>query len=171
MEFSLQTGDSTPKVVDNERQEDEKYSYATQLVFSSIMSMSLQSAIQLGVFEIIAKAGDGAKLSASEIAAKMPTTNPDSSAMVDRILRMLASYSVIDCSVAAGNGINDRNDNEPNFQRLYSLNPVTKYFVPNEDGVSLGPLMLLIQDKVFLDSWCVSFFFFYNNNINLVNLM
>ncbi|KAH9725625.1 Flavone 3'-O-methyltransferase 1 [Citrus sinensis] len=41
-------------------------------------------------------------------------------------------------------------------QRLYGLAPVSKYFVPNEEGVSLAPTLLIIQDKVNMDSWsCV----------------
>ena len=52
--------------------EEENFSYAMQLVSSSALSMSLKCAIDLGVFDIIAKAGPGAKLSPIEIAAKLP---------------------------------------------------------------------------------------------------
>uniref|UniRef100_A0A803RCK3 caffeate O-methyltransferase n=1 Tax=Cannabis sativa TaxID=3483 RepID=A0A803RCK3_CANSA len=134
--------ESSPQIVSDERkQEEENFAYAAQLVNSSVLSMSLQSAIELGVFDIIAKAGDAANLSAQEIVAQMPTTNPDAPRMLDRILRMLASHSVLACSL----------ENED--LRVYSLNGVSKLFVTNEDGVSLGPLMSLLQDKVFLDSW------------------
>ncbi|KAF4366479.1 hypothetical protein F8388_003717 [Cannabis sativa] len=134
--------ENSPQIVNDERkQEEENFAYAAQLVNSSVLSMSLQSAIELGVFDIIAKAGDAAKLSAQEIVAQMPTTNPDAPRMLDRILRMLASHSVLACSL----------ENED--LRVYGLNDVTKLFVTNEDGVSLGPFMSLLQDKVFLDSW------------------
>jgi caffeic acid 3-O-methyltransferase len=33
------------------------------------------------------------------------------------------------------------------------MTPVAKFFAPNSDGVSLGPLLSLTQDKVFLASW------------------
>ncbi|XP_048421857.1 caffeic acid 3-O-methyltransferase 1-like [Pyrus x bretschneideri] len=130
-------------------EEEENFCYATQLVFSSVLSMSMQSAIELGVFDIIAKAGPGAKLSSSEIAAHIGkgTRNSEAPMMLDRILRLLASHSILSCSAAA----NEEDGSDP--QRLYSLGPVSNYFVTNEDGVSLGPLMALIQDKVFLDSW------------------
>nr|POF20483.1 caffeic acid 3-o-methyltransferase [Quercus suber] len=49
------------------------------------------------------------------------------------------------CSVVA--------DDFGSFQRLYSLSPVSKHFVRNEDGVSLGPLLALSQDEVFIKSW------------------
>lgn len=136
---------NTPKVHDEERREEEEESfcYAAQLVNSLVLSMSLQSVIELGVFDIIAKAGEGAKLSAAEIVAQMPSNNLEAPMMVDRILRMLSSHSVLRCSVVADD------------QRVYSLTPVAKLFVTNEDGVSLGPLVALLQDKVFLDSWYV----------------
>ncbi|XP_038726207.1 caffeic acid 3-O-methyltransferase-like [Tripterygium wilfordii] len=129
--------------------EDEHFSYAMELVNSSVLPMALYAAIELEVFEILAKAGKGARLSSSEIAKQMPTKNPDAPMMIERILNLLASHSVVACYVdddghGSGSGL---------FRRLYGLTPVTKYFVKNEDGVSLGRLMALIQDKVFLESW------------------
>lgn len=135
------------------QEEEESFPYAMQLVNSCALPMALQSTIELGVFDILSKAGPGAKLSPSQIVAQMPSKNPKATVMLDRILRMLASYSVLGCSVVA--------DEFGSYQRLYSLSPVSKHFVRNEDGVSLGPLMALLQDKVFLDSWYVPFFPFY----------
>ncbi|KAH7510835.1 hypothetical protein FEM48_ZijujUnG0080300 [Ziziphus jujuba var. spinosa] len=65
------------------------------------MCMSLQCTIELGVFNIIGKAGPGAKLSPSDITAQMPTNNPEAPTMVDSILRVLACHSVLNCSVIA----------------------------------------------------------------------
>uniref|UniRef100_A0A2N9GZD0 caffeate O-methyltransferase n=1 Tax=Fagus sylvatica TaxID=28930 RepID=A0A2N9GZD0_FAGSY len=134
-----------PSLVDGDVKEDESFPYAIQLANSFALPMALQSTIELGVFDILAKAGPGAKLSPSQIVAQMPTKNPDAAMMLDRILRMLASHSVLACSAIA--------DDFGSFQRLYSLSSVSKHFVRNEDGVSLGPFMALLQDKVFLDSW------------------
>ena len=134
--------------VEEEEEEEESFSYATQLVDSAVLPMSLYAAVELGIFDIIAKAGEGAKVSALDIVAKMSTNNREAPMMVDRILRLLASYSVFGCSVVC-----DDHSNGTNFRRLYSLNSVSKHFVTNEDGVSMGPLMALSQDKVFLDSW------------------
>ncbi|KAH9781398.1 Flavone 3'-O-methyltransferase 1 [Citrus sinensis] len=123
---------------------DESFAYANQLVTGSVLPMTMQAAIELGVFKIIVKAGPGAKLSASEIAAQVPATkNKDAPIMLDRILRLLVSHGVVECSL----------DDIDGSQRLYGQSNVSRHFVPNEDGVSLGPLMALIQDKVFLDSW------------------
>ena len=79
--------------------------------------MALQTAVELGIFDVIAKAGEGAKLSAKDIAAQIGCENPEAAAMLDRVLKLLASHSVLCCSVA--------------------------------DGVSLGPLLIMLQDKVF----------------------
>jgi len=124
---------------------DENFGYAMQLALSSVLPMTMYSAIQLGIFEIIAKAGPDAKLSASDVAAQLPTKNPDAPMMLDRILRLLASHDVLGCSVDGS-------------ERLYSLAPVSKHYVRNKDGVSLGPFMALIQDNVFLQSWFVTQF-------------
>ncbi|XP_038726206.1 caffeic acid 3-O-methyltransferase-like isoform X2 [Tripterygium wilfordii] len=127
--------------------EQELFSYAMQLANSSALPMALKTAIELDIFEIMSKAGEGAKLSPSEIASQMPTKNPDAPLMLDKILMLLATHSVFTCSV-----VND-DDHGSSPQRLYSLTPVAKFFVCNEDGVSLGPLTSLIQGKVFLDTW------------------
>lgn len=121
-------------------EEEETWSSAMQLAMSIVLPMAMKTAIELDIFEIIAKAGDGAKLSAPDIAAHLPTKNPDAPVMLDRILRLLASHCVLGCSFLDG-------------ERLYSLAPVSKYFVSNQDGVSLRPFMSLILDKVCFDSW------------------
>ncbi|XP_038696500.1 caffeic acid 3-O-methyltransferase 1-like [Tripterygium wilfordii] len=131
----------------NSVKDDEHYSYAMQLVNSSVLPMALHAAIELEVFEILAKAGEGAKLSSSEIAKQMPTKNPDAPMMIDRILNLLAAHSVLACSV------DDGGHGTGSPQRLYGLAPVANILVRNKDGVSLGRMMALLQDKVFLDSW------------------
>ncbi|KAJ4850245.1 hypothetical protein Tsubulata_018310, partial [Turnera subulata] len=118
----------------------EFFKYAQHLMMGTVLHMAMQGAIELGVFEIIAQEGPDAKLSASQIAAKMQTKNPEAPRMLDRILRLLASYNVLGCSMDG-------------MDKLYSLAPVSRYFVPNQDGVSLRPVMALIQDKVFMESW------------------
>ena len=105
--------------------------------------MALQTAVELGIFDVIAKAGEGAKLSAKDIAAQIGCENPEAAAMLDRVLKLLASHSVLCCSVA----------DESNFQRLYSMAPVSRFFALDADGVSLGPLLIMLQDKVFQESW------------------
>ncbi|KAK1551162.1 hypothetical protein Q3G72_031257 [Acer saccharum] len=98
--------------VEKQQEEEAYYSYASQLAMSVVLPMAMKTAIELDVFDIIAKAGPGAKLSALEIATQIPTRNPNAPTMLDRILRLLVSYCVLDCSVSDG-------------KRMYGLSPVS----------------------------------------------
>lgn len=126
-------------------EKDGNFSYAMQLLSSSVFPFVLHSTVELDVFEILVKADD-TQLSASQIVSQMPCKNPTEAAnMLDRMLYLLATYSLLTCSV---------NNVE---QRLYGLSPVAKFFVhdDDEDGASLRPLLALTQDKVGLSSWYV----------------
>ncbi|CDP19755.1 unnamed protein product [Coffea canephora] len=152
--------DSSSRATDNvvveaglDEQEEQHFSYAMQLVTSVSLPMVLLAAIRLDVLEVIAQAGPGAQLSPWDIAAQVGPKNPDAAAMLDRMLQLLASYSVLTCSVAEADA------SISSQRRVYGLAPVAKYFVQNKTyaagggGVSLGPLLALFQDKVFIDSW------------------
>ncbi|XP_058195788.1 cathecol O-methyltransferase 1-like isoform X2 [Rhododendron vialii] len=134
------------------KEEEENCLYAMQLASSSVLPMVLKAAAELKVFDIIAKAGPGAQLSPFEIASCLPDScNPGAPEMLDRMLRLLASYSILVCSELSS-------DQPPpaalvGQRRLYGLAPVAKYFVSDQGGVSLGPFLFLFQDKVFMDSW------------------
>ncbi|GAY58150.1 hypothetical protein CUMW_184890 [Citrus unshiu] len=91
--------------------------------------MTMKTAIQLGVLEIM-----------------LPKNNKETPIILDRMLRLLASYSFLTCNLAT-------NIKDGSAQRLYGLASVSRYFFPNEDGVSLAPTLLIIQDKVNMDSW------------------
>ncbi|KAI4344699.1 hypothetical protein L6164_011896 [Bauhinia variegata] len=127
--------------------EEESYSYAIHLARSIALPMVLKTAIDLKVFDIIAESGPDAKLSAIDIAAQITNKNPEAASMLDRILRLLASHSVLHCSL-----VEDQHK-LGSFQRLYSLNSVSKHFVPDDHGMSLGNFMPITHDKVFLESW------------------
>ncbi|KAH1085454.1 hypothetical protein GYH30_017435 [Glycine max] len=104
--------------------EEESFTYAMQLVNSNVLSMAMYSAIELGIFDIIAKAGEAAKLSAKDIAAQLPCKNSEAATMLDI--------------------------------SLYGMNAVAKYFASIDDGAgSLGPFMMLAQDKAALQTWSV----------------
>ncbi|XP_059301525.1 cathecol O-methyltransferase 1 [Lycium ferocissimum] len=127
-------------------QEERDCTYATQLLLSSVLPFVLHSSIQLEVFEILAKEAKATKLSAVEIVSHIPNCkNPDAAIMLDRMLYVLASYSLLDCDVVEEeNGV---------AKRCYGLSGVGKFFVRDEDGASMGPLLALLQDKVFINSW------------------
>ena len=72
--------------------------------------------------------------------------------MLDRMLRLLASYNVIKCEV-------EINDDGKNLTRRYGPAKVCKWLTKNEDGVSMAALALMNQDKILMESWyaCISF--------------
>ncbi|KAK9138125.1 hypothetical protein Sjap_008719 [Stephania japonica] len=121
--------------------EEEDLFFAFNLIGASAITMALRTAAELNLFEIMSKAGPTAQLSASEIASHIPTKNPEASNILDRVLSFLASHSVLTCSVLT------LDDNH--VERRYGLAPVCKYFVKDENGGSLTPLLNL--DKVVKD--------------------
>ncbi|PWA34595.1 caffeic acid 3-O-methyltransferase [Artemisia annua] len=123
---------------------EDHFTYAMQLVTSTSLTMVLLHAIKLKVLKTIAEAGPDARLSACEIASHLSILNQDAPGMLDRMLRLLASYSVVTCT---------QRDNELSSIRVYGLAPVAKYFIPNEDGVCLGAFMESYQDHIFMQSW------------------
>ena len=123
--------------------EEDTCLYALQLAGAAVLPMTLKNAIELGMLEILVGAG-GEMLSPSEVVARLPsmTANPEAPAMVDRMLHLLASHEVVSCEVDQGTG-----------GRQYGPAPVCKWLTPNENGVSMAPLLLFTHDKVYLESW------------------
>ncbi|XP_009392797.2 flavone O-methyltransferase 1 [Musa acuminata AAA Group] len=126
-------------------EDEEACMYAMQLASGSILPMTLKAAIELDLLEILTKAGPGARLSPGDVAARLPTKNPHAAVMVDRMLRLLAAYNIVSCTVEA--------DAEGRPSRTYGAAPVCKYLTKNEDGVSMAALALMNQDKVLMESW------------------
>ncbi|XP_071696228.1 cathecol O-methyltransferase 1-like [Rutidosis leptorrhynchoides] len=115
-----------------------------QLVTCSSLPMVMLSVIKLKVLDSIAEAGPDVQLSAHKIASRLSIPNPGAADMIDRMLFLLASHKIVTCT---------RVDTDLKPVRVYGLTPVAKYFVPNENGISLGPLMELVQGQVFIESW------------------
>nr|QKO29237.1 putative O-methyltransferase [Epimedium sagittatum] len=124
-------------------QEEEDGLYGIQLLTSSLMPKVMEAAIELDVFQIIARAGEEAQLSPREIASKFATQNPEAPIMLDRLLRLLASYSVLNCSI--------KTDDNGHVESFYGLKSICKYFLPNEDGVSFIPWLSMFQYKTTQD--------------------
>ncbi|XP_010687941.2 cathecol O-methyltransferase 1 [Beta vulgaris subsp. vulgaris] len=130
-----------------EEEIEENYGYAFQIAQSMALPMVMHTIVELDVLGIIARGGPGCELLASEIVASLPEVrNPSAASMLDRMLWLLATYKVVTCSIVKSE--------DGGVKRKYGLAPVAKYFVPNEDGVSLAPLMSLNQDTIFVNSWC-----------------
>ncbi|KAI3762214.1 hypothetical protein L1987_52639 [Smallanthus sonchifolius] len=123
---------------------EEHFTYAMQLVTSTSLTMVLMNAIKLKVLDTIAEAGPDARLTAQEIVSRLSIPNQDAPNMVDRMLCLLACHSIVTCTEGV---------HESRPVRVYGLTPVAKYFIPNEDGASLGVLMEFLQDKVSTEAW------------------
>ncbi|KAL0452363.1 UNVERIFIED_CONTAM: Caffeic acid 3-O-methyltransferase [Sesamum latifolium] len=119
--------------------------FAMQLVTASVMPAVLKSAVELGLLELIKSAGPGAFVSPAELAAQIPATNPQADLMLDRILRLLAANNILNCSL--------RELPDGSVERRYSLAPVCEFLTRNEDGVSMAPLLLVNQCKIYGESW------------------
>ncbi|GAV77300.1 LOW QUALITY PROTEIN: Methyltransf_2 domain-containing protein/Dimerisation domain-containing protein [Cephalotus follicularis] len=115
-----------------------------QLATSSIVPMLVKASIELNLLEIMSKPGPVALFAPSEIASQLPIQNPDGAVIIERLLRVLASYSILTCKFVT--------NKDGHNHRLYGLAPVCKYLVPNEDGISLAPFLLLSLDKTITDS-------------------
>ncbi|KAJ1409665.1 Winged helix-like DNA-binding domain superfamily [Sesbania bispinosa] len=62
-------------------EDEESFSYAVQLGNSIVLPMALQSATELGVFDVLQKASRSANLSSKEIASKLSCNNPEAAAI------------------------------------------------------------------------------------------
>jgi caffeic acid 3-O-methyltransferase len=127
---------------------------AIRLATIMAVPAALKAAIELGVFEILAKArGTGKSLTAKDIASQV--LRPDSGGLsvindryLERILRVLASENVVRESAVTVASANSSSSTE----RCYALQPVGTYFVRNdEDAASLAPLIILTQDRDYIE--------------------
>jgi caffeic acid 3-O-methyltransferase len=135
---------------------------AMRLATMMVVPAALKAAIELGVFEILAKARGAAprakSLTAKEIASQVIQPDSDGLSVIndrylERILRLLASENVVSESavaVASGNS----SCSTSSMERCYALQPVGTYFVrSDDDAASLAPLLVHLQDRDFLEPW------------------
>ena len=134
--------------MEDQRGEDHLSSW--MLGNSIVIQMSLRAAIELNIFNIIANAGPEAQLSAAEIVARIPTTNPNAAITLDRILRLLSSNSLLSmslrpCQSQSGDAI------ATHQERCYGLTQLTRHLATSSDGVSSAPMVLLFSERVILE--------------------
>ncbi|KAK4796331.1 hypothetical protein SAY86_028657 [Trapa natans] len=122
--------------------EEDVVDFAMQLASASVLPMVIKCALELDLLEIMARTclTSGGHVSPLEIAAQLRTTNPQAPIMLDRVLRILATHSILTCKL--------RDLPDGKVERLYGLGAVCKFLTKNADGVSVAPLCLLNQDKV-----------------------
>ncbi|XP_021844305.1 caffeic acid 3-O-methyltransferase [Spinacia oleracea] len=125
--------------------EEEASCMAMCLATWSVPSMVFKTVLELNVLDIIYFTGPEAQLSAEEIVAKLPATNPHAAVVLDRMLRLLASFTILTCTQQVGD------DGHP--KRLYGLGPVCQFLAKNDDEVSYAAFANLMHDKVIMDTW------------------
>ncbi|XP_039154689.1 caffeic acid 3-O-methyltransferase-like [Eucalyptus grandis] len=86
--------------------------------------MVLKGALELGILELLAKCG---QLSPLDIAARLSIDNPATPDIINRLLRLLASYSILSCTLVEDKG---------GPHRLYGLGPRSKHCL--KDAVKEG---------------------------------
>nr|P45986.1 RecName: Full=Inositol 4-methyltransferase [Mesembryanthemum crystallinum]AAA33032.1 myo-inositol O-methyl transferase [Mesembryanthemum crystallinum]AAB05891.1 inositol methyltransferase [Mesembryanthemum crystallinum] len=130
-----------PKTLDKDEQ---LAGLAVTLANAAAFPMILKSAFELKILDIFSKAGEGVFVSTSEIASQIGAKNPNAPVLLDRMLRLLASHSVLTCKLQKGEG---------GSQRVYGPAPLCNYLASNDGQGSLGPLLVLHHDKVMMESW------------------
>ncbi|XP_062016885.1 (S)-scoulerine 9-O-methyltransferase-like [Rosa rugosa] len=107
-----------------------------------VTQMALKAAIELNVFNIIANSGPGAHLTSKEIVSQISNTNPNAAAAnLKRILRVLSVHSLLSVSQRSSSS-----GDKTMLEEAYGLTKETLCLVPNEDGVSLAPYIMLASD-------------------------
>ncbi|PHU16329.1 Caffeic acid 3-O-methyltransferase [Capsicum chinense] len=117
---------------------------AMHLPCGLVLNMVLKAAIELDLFELIAKSS-AQQLSSYEIASQIPTKNPNAPLVLERVLRFLASQSFLTCNIIK--------DDDGNNHPSYSLTPLSQRLIPDKDGSSITPFLLLTMDPVGVNSW------------------
>lgn len=137
---------------DHKEEEDDAGVRALAACGSTILQYVINAAIQLDLFEIIAKAGGGAHISPTDIAAQIKTSNREAARAIDVMLRFLVPHSFLTCSaIRLVNGV---------VERRYGLAPAGKFYVRDELGRSLAPYHALCCPGG-TDMWYLSIPFFY----------
>ncbi|KAK1351269.1 putative plant O-methyltransferase [Heracleum sosnowskyi] len=127
--------------------DQEAFLAAMQIVNSSTVDGVLNALIELNVFDIIMqKVGLDGYLHPHEIALDLHTDNPEASDMLDRMLRLLASHSIIKCKLVKGSG-------KAHLTRSYGLTSVSQFFVQAKDGPCLAPYVQLVNHKEMQSCW------------------
>ncbi|KAL8162465.1 hypothetical protein V2J09_013954 [Rumex salicifolius] len=169
--YIAENGNLTNFVIPNDvnghkiKEEDEETlsKRALQITRGISFPMVLRSAIQLNVLEILSEGGrsGGGYLSAAEVAAEIPgCVNPHAPALLDRMLCLLSSFSILKCKLKLIRRGCENGEMKEGHERVFTAAPICKYFLTNSNNNnnvggegSFGPLFLLHHDNVFFESW------------------
>ncbi|KEH38013.1 putative methyltransferase [Medicago truncatula] len=117
------------------------------MVLGSVMVLPavLNAAIELKLFDIIATSNDGF-MSVFEIASNLPNQHSDLPNRLDRVLCVLASYSLL--------SVSNRTNDDGTTLRVYGVTSSGKYFIDDEnDGGYLGSFTPFTCHKALFGMW------------------
>ncbi|KAH0938665.1 hypothetical protein HID58_006126 [Brassica napus] len=151
MSNHLQVPCPKPVSTKEDQEVDEKMIslHAESILNTIAFPMVLKAALELGVIDTLAAAGNGTWKSPPEITANLPIKpkNPEAPNLLDRMLRLLVSHSILKCRVIETGGTG-------NTERVYAAEPVCKFFLKDSDGSgSLASLFLLFHTQVHFNTW------------------
>ncbi|KAL9251045.1 Caffeic acid 3-O-methyltransferase-like protein [Drosera capensis] len=127
---------------------DEAGIYASHVALSFTVLPILKAAIELNLLDIIA--AEGPKfLSAAEVAAKLKSMNTEAATIIDRMLRLLASHSLLQSFPRKGKD----GDDQDVVERVYGIAPAGRFFVKSQDDGSLATILLLGCHPVTWEVW------------------
>ena len=114
---------------------------ASNLVTMAAIPGAVAALVRLNVFNALARAGDGAVLTAPEIAALALPGKATNLTYLSRLLRMVAAKKILR-EVVVDDGA-----------RRYGLAPIGRFLVDDSDRGSFAPLLLTLQGGVCLRTW------------------
>ncbi|VVA93625.1 unnamed protein product [Arabis nemorensis] len=139
-----------PSVTEKQQLDEETVSLqAERILYIMAFPMVLKSALELGVIDTIAAVDEGEWLSASEVALRLPTkpTNPGAPVLLDRMLVLLASHSILKHRTA-------ENGETGKTEREYAAEPVCAFFLNRRDGSgSFASTFMLTVSEVAFNTW------------------
>ncbi|KAF8673749.1 hypothetical protein HU200_048502 [Digitaria exilis] len=124
--------------------DDEACVHAMEILNGFIASMTLKAAIELGLIDDLLAAGGRAVTPEELVAARLWPRPAEAAAAADRMLRFLASHSVVRCTTEVGP--------DGKARRSYATAPVSKWLANGRQG-SMAPLALMNMDKGFMETW------------------
>lgn len=126
--------------------DDEACMYAQELLSCFVVPMTLKAVIELGLIDDLL-AADGRSVTPEELAARWPRP-AEAATAVDRMMRFLASHSVVRCTTEVGP--------DGNARRSYAAAPVCKWLAARNAGQgSWAPLGIMNLNKAFMETWYI----------------
>ncbi|KAI7735668.1 hypothetical protein M8C21_005215 [Ambrosia artemisiifolia] len=106
-------------------EEEEGLLRVDQINNGIVLPMVIKTAIELDLFEIMAKT-PGGNFSSFDLASSLPRQTQETAALIERILRFLASHSVLTSTVVK--------DEHGDSKNVYGMTAVSNNYVRKQDG-------------------------------------